>query len=312
MAFRDDPYGAHYFGLMLKGQQNGGDLVEVAHFHECSGLKSAAQVFEIEEGGLNGRTHKRPGQSRWENIVLRTSTHTSMELLEWRDQFLQDNWRDRRDGAIIMYNEAGDEIRRFNFRNGWPVSWEGPNLKSGASELAVETLEVAHEGLDINDTQPTPPPAPPEEVPEKLDLPQIPFEYDSDVITPEGLAVIAQASQDMDRMNIDEIWLEGHTSTSGSFSYNADLAQRRADAVKEELAKHNPDRKVYTQSFGWKYPVASNSTASGMAANRRTDFYTTSYASRGRDASPIQPENRKYDPPYNHRDTAAAAEKSGQ
>jgi len=311
MAFRDDPYGAHYFGLMLKGA-GGGSLVEVAHFHECSGLKSSAQVFEIEEGGLNGRTHKRPGQSRWENIVLRTSTHTSMELLEWRDKFLQDGWSDRRDGAIIMYNEAGDEIRRFNFRKGWPVSWEGPKLKSSSSELAIETLEVAHEGIDINDTQPTPPPTVTEAPPEKLDLPQIPFEYDSDVIAGNGLAVIAQASADMDRMEVDEIWLEGHTSTSGTFGYNQDLAKRRADAVKAELKRLNPDRDVYTASYGWKYPVSPNSTAAGMAANRRTDFFTTSFASRGRDPSPITPENKKYDPPYSHRDSAAAAEKAGQ
>jgi phage tail-like protein len=312
MAFRDDPYGAHYFGLMLKGKQNGGDLMEVAHFHECSGMKSAAQVFEIEEGGLNGRTHKRPGQSRWENLVLRTSTHASMELLEWRDQYIQDNWQDRRDGAIVMYNEAGEEIRRFNFRNGWPVSWEGPNLKAGESELAIETLEVAHDGIDIDDKQPQPEPQPPEEPPEKLDLPNIPFDYDSAELNDEAKAIIAQANEDMNRMEIEEIWLEGHTSTSGSFGYNQNLSGDRAEAVAEELRRLNPDRKVYTQSFGWKYPVASNATAAGMAANRRTDFYTTSFASRGRDPSPVTPENAKYDPPYNHRDSAAAAEKSGQ
>ncbi len=304
MATRQDPWGAHYFGLEIEGK-------EIAHFMECSGLKSSSQVFEVEEGGLNARTHKRPGQSRWENIVLKVATNMQMDLLEWRDEFLQDAFTGRRNGAIILYDLSGQEIRRFTFKQGWPVSWEGPQLNSGGSQLSMETLEIAHEGLEVSGVQTeTPPPQPVEPVPEKLDIPPIPFEYDSDEITPEGLEIIKQASADMDRMQIDEIWLEGHTSTSGSFAYNADLAQRRADAVRRELLKHNPNRKVYTQSFGWKYPVASNATAAGMAANRRTDFYTTSYASRGRDPTPV-PDSAKYGPPYNHRDSAAAQERQG-
>jgi phage tail-like protein len=295
MAFRHDPWGAHYFGLEIDGR-------EIAHFMECSGLKSSSQVFEIEEGGLNHRTHKRPGQSRWENIVLKVATNLSMDLLEWRDEFLQDAFAGRRSGSIVIYNLDGQELRRFTFKSAWPVSWEGPSLNSGGSELSMETLEIAHEGLDVSGvSDDRPPETPPEEIPEKLDLPPIHFETDSDVITPEGLEVIAQASADMDRMQIDEIWLEGHTSTSASFDYNQGLAQRRADAVRRELAKHNPDRKVYTQSYGWKYPVASNNTPAGMAANRRTDFYTSSYQSRGRDATPV-PDKDKSNPPWNHRD----------
>lgn len=140
-----DPYGAHYFALELNG-------TEVAHFQECSGLKTSAQVFEIEEGGLNGMTHKRPGQSRWENIVLRYATNTSQPLLAWRDQFLQDRFGSRpmNSGAIIVYDNDHRELRRYSFTKAWPVSWEGPQLNAGSSELAVETLELAHEGLLIS------------------------------------------------------------------------------------------------------------------------------------------------------------------
>lgn len=139
-----DPYGAHYFALELNG-------TEVAHFQECSGLKTTATVFEIEEGGMNGMTHKRPGQSKWENIVLRYATNASQPLLAWRDQFLQDRFSSRpmNSGAIIIYDNDHREIRRYSFTKAWPVSWEGPQLNSGSSELAVETLEIAHEGLLI-------------------------------------------------------------------------------------------------------------------------------------------------------------------
>jgi phage tail-like protein len=140
-----DPFGAHYFALELNG-------TEVAHFQECSGLKTISTVFEIEEGGMNGMTHKRPGQSRWENIILRYATNTSQTLLAWRDEFLQDRFGSRpmNSGAIILYDNDHREIRRFSFTKAWPVSWEGPQLNSGSSELAVETLELAHEGLIIS------------------------------------------------------------------------------------------------------------------------------------------------------------------
>lgn len=137
-----DPYGGHYFALRL----DPGDE-EVAHFMECSGLKTSASVFEIEEGGVNGYSHKRPGQSKWENIVLKYATNASTRLLEFRDEFVRDEFAGRRNGSIIMYNNEGEVIRRFSFSNAWPVSWEGPQLNAGSSELAIETLELAHDGI---------------------------------------------------------------------------------------------------------------------------------------------------------------------
>ena len=146
MASEDtDPYGNYYFALEING-------TEVAHFMECSGLKTTAEVFEIEEGGLNGRSHKRPGRSKWDNIVLRYASSTSTFLLEWRDRYLQDKFAERKSttGVIKLMNNAGEVLRRYEFVNAWPVSWEGPSLSSGSSELAVESLEITHEGLTIS------------------------------------------------------------------------------------------------------------------------------------------------------------------
>ena len=144
-----NPYGNFYFALELK---DGGGTSEVGHFVECSGLKSIATVYEIEEGGLNGRTHKRAGQSRWENIVLRYATNASNQMLEWRDRFLQDQFDQRLkfSGSIALKNNHGDVVRRWHFTNAWPVSWEGPQLASSGSELAIETLEIAHDGLSVS------------------------------------------------------------------------------------------------------------------------------------------------------------------
>lgn len=149
-----DPWGNYRFALFL--HLEGGELTEIAHFMECSGLKNSAEVFEIQEGGLNGRTHKRPGQSRWDNIVLRYGTSASTQLAAWRDRYIKDSFTSgertepkKSSGAIVLMDNSGRPLRRYEFKNAWPVSWEGPSLNSGGSDLAVETIEIAHEGLKV-------------------------------------------------------------------------------------------------------------------------------------------------------------------
>ena len=145
-----DPAGNYYFALSLK-IDGAKSAVEVGHFMECGGLKSTSEVFEIEEGGLNGRSHKRVGRSTWDNITLRYATSASTFLLEWRDQYLQDKFsgREKTSGAITLYNNAGEVVRTYEFSHAWPVSWEGPSFNAGSSELAIESLEIAHEGIKI-------------------------------------------------------------------------------------------------------------------------------------------------------------------
>ncbi|MBX2801641.1 MAG: phage tail protein [Myxococcales bacterium] len=144
-----DPLGNYYFALEINN-------VQVAHFQEFSGLKTSSAVFEIEEGGVNGRTHKRPGQSRYENVVLRYATNASQTLLEWRDRYLRDEFSGQREdsGAVIVYDNDGTEVRRYSFMRTWPVSWEGPDLNSGGSDVAVETVELAFDGLYVKEGRP--------------------------------------------------------------------------------------------------------------------------------------------------------------
>lgn len=149
-----DPYGSYYFALEING-------VEIAHFQECSGLKNASQIFEIQEGGLNGTVHKRPGQSKWENLIFKYATSQSTWLVEWRDMWMRDMYAeggsDKRQkrtasGSVAIISNQGKIVRRFHFVNAWPVSWEGPALNSTSSGLAIETLEIAHDGITVDDS----------------------------------------------------------------------------------------------------------------------------------------------------------------
>ncbi|MCB9792456.1 MAG: phage tail protein [Alphaproteobacteria bacterium] len=138
-----DPEGNFYFALEIDG-------IEIAQFNECSGIKSTTEVFEIEEGGVNHRVHKLPGQSRWENITLRYGVTNDTSMLGWRNEVLSDSFRERRSGAIIVKNNAGEEVRRYSFTNAWPVAWEGPSFSASGAEVAVEMMELAHEGVSVS------------------------------------------------------------------------------------------------------------------------------------------------------------------
>jgi phage tail-like protein len=139
-----DPQGAYIFCLEI-------DKKEIAHFLECSGLKSTTTIFELEEGGMNHRVHKLPGQSRWENITLRYGVTGDSSMLEWRGQILQDKFKadSRRNGAIVVKNNNMQVVRRYNFKSAWPVSWEGPSFNSQSNELAIESIELAHDGIEV-------------------------------------------------------------------------------------------------------------------------------------------------------------------
>lgn len=140
-----DPEGNYIFALEIDG-------IEIAQFLECSGLKSTTDIFELQEGGMNGRVHKLPGQTRWDNLVLRYGVTNDVSLLKWRDEIQQDAFGkgSRRNGSIVIKNNQMEVVRRYNFVDAWPVSWEGPSLSSSSAELAIEMVELAHHGIYVS------------------------------------------------------------------------------------------------------------------------------------------------------------------
>jgi len=286
MADVPDPFGNYYFSLEI-------DSTEVAHFQEFSGLKTSAEVFEIMEGGLNGSTHKLPGGSKYENLVLRYATTASQKLAEWRDEYIKDSFKSRKNtsGAIVMRSNDGQEVKRYSFMEIWPVSWEGPSVASGASALAIETLEVAYDGFYIDGGEPAPQPDPePEPEPdpnEPLATEPIPFHYDSDIMKPEGEAACDRVANSINSQEPPPpiVYIEGHTCTMGTYSYNLSLSKRRAAATKAKMSQKCPDTTFLSEGFSWKYPVTSNATDAGRQQNRRTEFYDTPSSARGRNTS---------------------------
>jgi phage tail-like protein len=137
---RHDPYGQFNFLVEI-------DNVPAAGFSKCSGLSTETDVIEYREGSDLKSVRKIPGVNRYSAITLERGITTDKSLWQWRKNVMDGNL-DRRNGSIVLLDEARNEVARWNFTNGWPSRWDGPSFNAKSSEIAIETLEIVHEGLD--------------------------------------------------------------------------------------------------------------------------------------------------------------------
>lgn len=118
----------------------------IAGFSECSGLETSLDVEEYMEGGNNGTVLKFPTRVKWNNIVLKRGIGADSELWDWYYGFVEGNGK-RRDGLITLQNERHESHTVWAFRRGLPVKYSGPSLNAAQSNVAIESIEIAHEGL---------------------------------------------------------------------------------------------------------------------------------------------------------------------
>jgi phage tail-like protein len=139
-ATRTDPLSGFNFRVEIDG-------IALAAFAEVSGLVSETQVVEYRTGD-SLTTRKLPGPTKYANIVLKRGITLDLSLWQWRRSVVQGK-AERRNGSIVLLDEARKDMLRFNFVDGWPCRWEGPTLRAGSNDVAIETLEIAHEGLEL-------------------------------------------------------------------------------------------------------------------------------------------------------------------
>lgn len=126
------------------------DGISRAAFQEASGFDSTIDVVEHREGGDNTTPRKLPGMTKYSNIVLKRGITDDVELYQWHRQTIQGNVQ-RRNGSIVLLDRQGSEQVRWNFVNAWPTKWDGPDLNAEGNDVAIETLELAHEGVERAD-----------------------------------------------------------------------------------------------------------------------------------------------------------------
>lgn len=139
---RVDPYGSFNFLVEIDG-------ITRAAFQQVSGFDSSIDVTEHREGGENITTRKLPGLAKYSNITLKWGTTDDTSLYDWHMKWVKgDPSAERKNGSIILLDRQGNEKVRWNFFNAWPCKWDGPDFNAEGNDVAIETLELAHEGVE--------------------------------------------------------------------------------------------------------------------------------------------------------------------
>lgn len=137
---RKDPYGVYNFLVEIDG-------ITRAGFQECSGLDTSTDATKYREGTDPLTKRKLPGLVSYANITLKRGITDDMELWTWR-KTVTDGRIERRNLSIVLLDDAREEKWRWNLRNCWPVKWMAPDLNAQSGDVAIETLEIAHEGIE--------------------------------------------------------------------------------------------------------------------------------------------------------------------
>ena len=116
------------------------DGIGEAGFSRCRGLGARIEVVPVREGGAEG-PRLLPGDVVWEPIVLERGWVRDRRLWEWFES------HEPRGGAVEILTPEGEAAGRWTFRRGWPARWSGPSFDAARDELALEVLEIVHEGL---------------------------------------------------------------------------------------------------------------------------------------------------------------------
>lgn len=146
--YRDDPYGNYNFLIEVQGISDG--ATARGSFSEITGLGVDIDVIEYRVGTEDITVRKMPGLKKYPNLVCKRGVTGDATFWNWLLSALQGDVQ-RATVRISLLDESRQEVMRWNLRRAWPCAWRGPDLKAMGSEVAIESLELCHEGIDLDD-----------------------------------------------------------------------------------------------------------------------------------------------------------------
>jgi phage tail-like protein len=146
--FREDPYAGYNFEVVVTGVSDDGKAVR-GSFAEVSGLEVTIDPIEYRTGIEGLTVRKIQGLTKQTNISCKKGMTGDLAFWNWIVEAMNGLVR-RTEGSIILLDENKNEVIRWNFVRGWPCKWTGPGLNAKNNEIAMETLEICHEGLSID------------------------------------------------------------------------------------------------------------------------------------------------------------------
>ncbi|MCP5053648.1 MAG: phage tail protein [bacterium] len=141
MADRNDPYRGSRYRLEIDG-------ITQAGFSEASIPDTSQDPIEYREGNEIPTVRKIPGLIKYGNLTLKWGITDSMDLYNWRVMVEAGTMADaRKNIAVVILDEEGNDKARWEFVEAWPTKYDSPDLNATGSDIAIETLEIAHEGM---------------------------------------------------------------------------------------------------------------------------------------------------------------------
>ncbi len=119
-------------------------------FSEITGLAVETEIIEYRDGASQEYSSvKMPGRQQFSNLTMKRGIFQSDdEYFEWWNQ-VKLNTHERRDLTISLLNEEHEPVMVWKVKNAWPTKIQSPDLNADGNEVAIETIELAHEGLTI-------------------------------------------------------------------------------------------------------------------------------------------------------------------
>jgi len=141
-ATRMDPFRNCNFRIEIDG-------LTVGAFRECSGLSADGHSVEYRDGtDVSRSVRKLVGLQTFSNLMLKRGYTVNTELWDWYKNILN-GVPDRRHGTIILMDEQRKDVIRWDVENMWIKKIEAPSFNATANEVAMESVEIVHEGLTL-------------------------------------------------------------------------------------------------------------------------------------------------------------------
>jgi phage tail-like protein len=139
---RKDPYLDFNFLVEIAG-------VTVAGFSEADLPEGRIEVVAYRDGSDKVSSARLlPGRVEYGPLVLRRGFAGDATLFQWWQGVAQGTL-DRRNVSVILLDEQRQEVARWNLHRAWPAKWAAPSLRALGNEVAIETLELVHEGIEL-------------------------------------------------------------------------------------------------------------------------------------------------------------------
>jgi phage tail-like protein len=139
---RTDPYRGFNFILEI-------DNVPKGAFSEVGGLTADGDSVDYREGtDIQPNVRKLSGLRKFVNITLKRGYSQDKSLWQWYQNVLN-GVDDRRNVTVVLLNERREAVLRWHAENAWINKIEGPALKASSNDVAMESLELVHEGLTL-------------------------------------------------------------------------------------------------------------------------------------------------------------------